>query len=81
MKVDCEKMINNLNNSGDYFRSYLKKIVILRVVKQIFCDMLIGGFFWFTLTHFLKSQISEKMCKMINPSLRITSQNDVQGTL
>ena len=36
-------MINNLDDSEDNFRSYFQKIVILQIIKQIFCEMLIGG--------------------------------------
>ena len=42
MNIDCEKMINNFDDSGEHFRSYFEKIVILRVVQKIFCEMLIG---------------------------------------
>ena len=57
------KNINNLNDSGDDFRSYFQKIVILRVVQQIFCEMLIGGRKIVYTDSFLKSQISEKCAK------------------
>ena len=63
MNIDCEKLVNNLDDSEDDFRIYFQKIVILRFVQQLFCEMLIGGRIIFTLTHFLKPQISEKCAK------------------
>ena len=54
-------MINNLDDSGDNFRSYFQKIIILQVFQQIFCEILIGGRKTFTLTHFLNSHLSENV--------------------
>ena len=34
-----------MDDSEDNFRSYFQKILIPRVVQQIFFEMLIGGFF------------------------------------
>ena len=31
-----------MDDNGDDFRSYFQKFVILRVVQQIFCEILIG---------------------------------------
>ena len=63
MNVDCEKIINNLDNSVDDFISYLQKIVILQVVQQIFCEILICGRKIVYTKSFFKSQISEKCVK------------------
>ena len=35
--------IENLNDSEDEFISHFQKIMILRVIQQIFCEILIGG--------------------------------------
>ena len=32
-----------MNNSKDYYRGYIQKIMILQVIQHIFCEMLIGG--------------------------------------
>ena len=32
-----------MDNSEDDYRGYIKKIMILQVIQQIFCEMLIGG--------------------------------------
>ena len=58
MNIDCEKMIGNLDDSEDYFRSYFQKIVILRVVQKILYGMLIGGnFFTLNIHHSLFENI------------------------
>ena len=32
-----------MDNSEDYFRGYVQKIMKLQVIQHIFCEMLIGG--------------------------------------
>ena len=54
MNIDCEKIIENLDNSEDNYRAYIQKIMILQVIQQIFCKMLIGGRKVFTLICFSK---------------------------
>ena len=36
-------MLTNLDNSTDDYNGHLQKIMILKVIQQIFCEMLIGG--------------------------------------
>ena len=43
MNTNCDKIIENLDNSEDDYRNYIQKIVILQVIKHIFCVILIGG--------------------------------------
>ena len=43
MNIDCEKIIEHMDNIKDYYRGYIQKIMILQVIQQIFCEMLIGG--------------------------------------
>ena len=38
MNIDCEKVINNLDDSEDSFGSYFQKIVILQVVQYFLCN-------------------------------------------
>ena len=66
MHVGCEKMMNNLDDSGDSFRGYFQKIVILRVVQQIFCEMLIGGRKMFHTDSFFKVTNIRKFFKRIH---------------
>ena len=54
MNVDCEKMIKILDDSGDNFGIYFQKIVKLRVIQHIFCEMLTGGRKLFYTDSFLK---------------------------
>ena len=43
MNIDCEKIIENMDNRIDYCNGYVHKVMILQVIQQIFCEMLIGG--------------------------------------
>ena len=43
MNIDCEKIIEHMENSKDDHRGYIQKIMILQVIQQIYCEMLIGG--------------------------------------
>ena len=43
MNIDCKIYIENLDNNTDDYNGYVHKIMILQVIKQIFCEMLIGG--------------------------------------
>ena len=43
MNIDCEKIIEHMDNSEDDYRGYIQKIMILQVIQQIFCEILIGG--------------------------------------
>ena len=43
MNIDCDKIIEDLDNSEDDYRSYTQKIMILQVIQQISCEMLVGG--------------------------------------
>ena len=70
MNIDCEKIIEHMDNSEDDYRDYIKKIIILQFIQQIFCEMLIGGRNFFTLIRFLESLISGQMFKMILQSLK-----------
>ena len=60
-------MTKELDDSEDKFSSNSQKILILRVIQQIFCEILIGGRKLFTLIRFLKSPISGRVCKIIPP--------------
>ena len=43
MNIDCEKIIENMDNIEDDYRGYIQKIMILQVIQLFFCEMLIGG--------------------------------------
>ena len=43
MNIDCEKIIENMDNSEDDYIGYIQKIMILQVIQLIFCKNLIGG--------------------------------------
>ena len=43
INIDCERMLTNLDNITDDYDGHLQKMMILRVIQQIFCEMLIGG--------------------------------------
>ena len=43
MNIDCKICIENLDNNTYDYNGYVQKIMILQVIKQIFCEMLIGG--------------------------------------
>ena len=43
MNINCERILTNLDNSTYDYNGHLQKIMILRVIQQIFCEMLIGG--------------------------------------
>ena len=35
MNIDCEKIIENMGNSEDYYISYITKIVIMQVILHV----------------------------------------------
>ena len=70
MNIDCDKIIENLDNSEDNLRCHIQTIMILQVIRHIFCEMIIGGRKIATLIRFLKSLISGKMFKTIIWSLK-----------
>ena len=43
MNIDCDMMLGNLDNSLDDYNSHIQKIMILKVIQKMFCEMLIGG--------------------------------------
>ena len=43
MNIDCDILLENLDNSTDDYNGHLQKIMIPQVIIQIFCDILIGG--------------------------------------
>ena len=43
MNIDCDKITEDLEDSEDELSSNFQKILILRVVQHIFCELLIGG--------------------------------------
>ena len=43
MYIDCEIIIENLDNIKDDYRGYIQKIMILQVIQDSFCEMLIVG--------------------------------------
>ena len=43
MNIDCENVLENLDNSTYDYRGHIQKIMILQVIQLIFCEMLIGG--------------------------------------
>ena len=43
MNIDCDKVIENLDNSKDDYIGYITKIMILQVIQQKISEMLIGG--------------------------------------
>ena len=42
MNIDCDEIMENMDSTADYYRSYIQKIVILQVIQKIFCQILIG---------------------------------------
>ena len=43
MNINCEIMLTNMDNSTDDYNGHLHKIMILRVIQQILCEIFIGG--------------------------------------
>ena len=43
MNIDCDRMLTNLDNSTDDYIGHIQEIMILKVIQQIFCEILIGG--------------------------------------
>ena len=43
MNINCEAVIESSDNSDDDYIVFILKIMILQVIRQIFCKMLIGG--------------------------------------
>ena len=43
MNIDGDKIIEDLDESEKEFSSYFLKILILRVIQNIFCEMTICG--------------------------------------
>ena len=43
MNIESKIYRENLDNSEDDYRGYVKKLMILQVIQQIFCAMLIIG--------------------------------------
>ena len=43
INIDCEKIIESMDNSEDDYIGYTQKSMILQVIGHIFCKMLIGG--------------------------------------
>ena len=43
MNIDCDKTIENLDNSEDDYKDYIQIIMILQVIQQIFCEIFISG--------------------------------------
>ena len=43
MNIDCDMMLRNLDNILDDYNSHIQKIMILKVIQNMFCEMLIGG--------------------------------------
>ena len=43
MNIDCDKYIEDLDKSEDYYIRYITQMVILQVIQRIFCGNLIGG--------------------------------------
>ena len=43
MNIDCDKIKENLDNSENEYISYFQKFMILQFIKNIFCEILIGG--------------------------------------
>ena len=43
MNIDCENIIENLDNSTTDYRGYIQKVMILQVIQHIPCEMLISG--------------------------------------
>ena len=63
-----------MENSKEDDRGYTQKLMILKVIQKILCEILIGGKTLLTVICFLKSLISGQMFKMILHILKGTSQ-------
>ena len=74
------KNYNNLDDSGDNFRSYFQKIVILRVAQN---NILWNVNWWkkfFYTDSFWSHKFQKKCAKWFIRFWRVNSWNDVQGT-
>ena len=65
MNIDCEKIIENLDNSENNYRGYIQKIIILQVIQHIFCVILVSERKLLTVICFSELLISGQMFKMI----------------
>ena len=70
MSIDCDKIIENMDNSADIYRGYTQKMIILQVIQQIFCEMVIGGRKIVNSDIFSKLIISGQMFKIILQSFK-----------
>ena len=43
MNINCDKFLENMDNSEYDYKSYIQEIMILQVIQNIFCEMLIDG--------------------------------------
>ena len=43
MNIDCEKIIEHMDNIKDYYRGYIQKIMIPQAIQHICCEISIGG--------------------------------------
>ena len=65
MNINCNKIIENLDNSEDDYRGYIPKHYDIASHPTDFCEMLIGGRNIVNTGIFSKSLISGIMFKMI----------------
>ena len=70
MNIECETITEHIDNSKDDYRGYTQKMMILKFIKQIFREMLIGGSKIVNSDIFSESLISGHMFKMILQSLK-----------
>ena len=70
MNFDCEKMLNNLDDSEDDFRSCFQKIVIMKIFNQFFCEMLFDERKIVYTESFFEATNIRKMCRIIHQSLK-----------
>ena len=73
INIECDKIIENMDNIEDDDRVYIQKNMILQVIQKIFCEMLIGG------RKIVKSDIFFKVTN-IRANVRIDS-SEFEGLL
>ena len=75
MNTNCDKITENLDNSEDEYGSDFQKIMILKVIQQIFCEIIIGDRKYFYTNLFFEVTNTRKNVKMIFQSLKYNFTN------
>ena len=65
VNIDCKNIIENLDNSTDDYNGYIQKVMILKVIQQIFVKCSLVEEKLLTVMCFFRSLISGQMFKTI----------------